>query len=594
MNVKKYFSQNPNRAVQLFLTLWFVLNLFQSLFMELSSDEAYYWFVCRTLEWGFFDHPPMVSLLTFLGIHLFGDTEIGVRFFHVLLQPLYLYLLWTLVRRAKPSLHSAWAFCLICFSIPLLQLYGFVATPDAALMMSTMLTLWCFKRFTDTVTPKSSGVRFLDMILLGFAFALMGYSKYHGALVFLLLICSRTQLLGQLRFWGACLWALILFLPHLLWQWNHDWVSVAYHLVDRNSDFQWWNVIEYLLNVLGTFNPFLFPIFFVILVTLVARRRGKKRSATDNAMLWLSGGFLLFFLFSTSRGHVQPQWLIPVVFPMVYFIVRHLEHHPKLWLYVRNTSLFIGSLFIIVRIVIMTPIAENIKLDIFGNKATYLAIDSTLQGRKIVLAGHYAMGAEIDYYTRDTTRAFARPSIHSRNHQWGLLNTDQNWYGLKVAQELSDDVQRQIQRGELPTHNFLFFTHKGSKIYYDTLDFYIPTQRVAIDVETLPDKILIGQIMGLNLTITNPYDFDIPLGKKGFQLIMQLRQGRFLYHDWEVPISHTVLPAHSVTRIAATTKSPVMDTGEYLLGFSLRQYPFDSWYNSKRTKIKIVNPKSRI
>lgn len=591
VNTSSPITVNPNKIVQLFLLAWLVLNLLQGIFTGLANDEAYYWFVCRPLAWGFFDHPPMVSLLTFLGINLFGDTEIGVRFFHILLQPIYLYIVWTMVRGVVPAVRTAWIFCAIAFSIPLLQLYGFVAGPNAPLMMSVVLTFWSYGRFVDPQLNMTTGQKVTNALLLGASFALIGYSKYHGALVFALIVCSNIKLIRDWRFWTACLWALLLFAPHLLWQVDHNWVSVRYHLVDRNSSFAWWYVGEYLLNIWGTFNPFLLPIFVVILISKI---RSRKRSLMVNAMLWVAWGFLGLFLVSTMRGHVQPQWLVPVLVPMLYFMVRSAERHPKWWPWIRNTSIGLGTAFLVVRVFIMTYSGDRIQMGIFNNEAQFAAIDSALEGRPVVLAGEYTLGAKLDFYTRDTTRAFARPSFHGRNHQWGMISPDTRWYGQKVAVELSGEQQQKIKKGELDARQFQSFTYRGNSIYFDTVDFYIPTHLVRISVDDLPDKILIGQVMALNLTIENPYDFDIPIGPKNFMLIMQFRQGRFVYNDTPVSVTHTVLPARSVTRVMATTQSPAMDTGDYLVGFALQKYPFDTWYNSERINVSIVNPKSRL
>ena len=71
-------------------------------FSELANDEAYYHMFAENLAWGYFDHPPMTALLVWLGEHLFGG-ELGVRFFFTVLQPLYLYILWRIIRPRMPT-----------------------------------------------------------------------------------------------------------------------------------------------------------------------------------------------------------------------------------------------------------------------------------------------------------------------------------------------------------------------------------------------------------------------------------------------------------------------------------------------------------
>ena len=100
---KTYASLGADGLVALWLGVWWVCNLLQAGFSELANDEAYYHMFAENLAWGYFDHPPMTALLVWLGEHLFGG-ELGVRFFFTVLQPLYLYILWRIIRpRAMPT-----------------------------------------------------------------------------------------------------------------------------------------------------------------------------------------------------------------------------------------------------------------------------------------------------------------------------------------------------------------------------------------------------------------------------------------------------------------------------------------------------------
>jgi 4-amino-4-deoxy-L-arabinose transferase-like glycosyltransferase len=68
------------------------VNLIQATFTGLLHDEAYYWVWSKHLDWGYFDHPPMIALLIKAGT-IIGDTELGVRLIFVILSPLFVYLL---------------------------------------------------------------------------------------------------------------------------------------------------------------------------------------------------------------------------------------------------------------------------------------------------------------------------------------------------------------------------------------------------------------------------------------------------------------------------------------------------------------------
>ena len=99
-------SRNPDVRLWLLLGLWWIANLIQAGCTELANDEAYYHMFSRSLAWGYFDHPPMTALLVWLGEHLFGG-EFGVRFFFTLLQPLYLFVFWRIIRPSDADRRDA-------------------------------------------------------------------------------------------------------------------------------------------------------------------------------------------------------------------------------------------------------------------------------------------------------------------------------------------------------------------------------------------------------------------------------------------------------------------------------------------------------
>ena len=47
----------------LFYSIWLLISFVQAAGTELFDDEAYYWVYSKFLDWGYFDHPPMVAVL---------------------------------------------------------------------------------------------------------------------------------------------------------------------------------------------------------------------------------------------------------------------------------------------------------------------------------------------------------------------------------------------------------------------------------------------------------------------------------------------------------------------------------------------------
>ena len=69
MNFK--FKDLFRQPLTLFLIIWSVLNLVQAGLTPLNNDEAYYWMYSKYLDWGFFDHPPVIALMIKIGYLVF-------------------------------------------------------------------------------------------------------------------------------------------------------------------------------------------------------------------------------------------------------------------------------------------------------------------------------------------------------------------------------------------------------------------------------------------------------------------------------------------------------------------------------------------
>jgi 4-amino-4-deoxy-L-arabinose transferase-like glycosyltransferase len=205
-----------------FYISWLVINLFQAAYTGLLDDEAYYWVYSRFLDWGYFDHPPMVAVLIKAGYSIFPN-ELGVRLFIVLMSTA---TLWMIQELAGPKNNKL--FYLIAASMFLLQIGSIIAVPDLPLMFFIALFFLVYQRFLARAD-------LLTTITLGIIISAMLYSKYHAVLIIFFTLLSNLRLLLKWQTWLAALIGLALFMPHIWWQYEHGFPSVKYHLIERNS-----------------------------------------------------------------------------------------------------------------------------------------------------------------------------------------------------------------------------------------------------------------------------------------------------------------------------------------------------------------------
>src|SRR5688572_576017 len=235
------FFKKYHRA--LFYSAWLLINLIQAGFTELFDDEAYYWIYSRFPEWGYFDHPPMVALLIKAGYAMLHN-ELGVRLFIILLNTGTIFIIEQLTAKKNPLLFYA-----IAVSVGIAHLGGMIAVPDIPLLFFTAAFFWLYRRFLNQPN-------FLNSVLLGIDMALMLYSKYHGVLIIGFTLLSNLKLFRKYPIYLAGVITTLLYLPHLIWQYNNDFPSVYYHLFERNGVHY---IIDYTLELLLGQIAFIWP-----------------------------------------------------------------------------------------------------------------------------------------------------------------------------------------------------------------------------------------------------------------------------------------------------------------------------------------------
>ena len=138
--------KNLDKRHYLLAGIWFIINLLQSVFTGLHSDESYYWMFSQNMDWGFFDHPPMVALLILIGNNLLPG-EIGVRLLFILLSSVTVLLILNELNEKKDLRFAA----IFILSFPLIHTHigGFLAIPDIPLLFFTTLYIITYKKFLD-------------------------------------------------------------------------------------------------------------------------------------------------------------------------------------------------------------------------------------------------------------------------------------------------------------------------------------------------------------------------------------------------------------------------------------------------------------
>ena len=394
-------QSSGNKNVWIFLLFWAVLNLLQIGFTELTSDEGYYWFYAQHLQWGYYDHPPMLALLIKAGVALFPG-EFGVRFFNVVLSTAGLYLFFTLLPNELKRSRKTY---LVLLAAPLLHYLTFLVFPDGPLLFFSLLFLVVYKRFLAKQNVANA-------LLLGLSLALMAYSKYHGALVLLFTVIAYPKLLRSGYFYLSLLVAAALFAPHLWWQYQNGFPTLKYHLSGRTGTWSFKHVGEYLSQQLIAIGPGLIFIPFVI----------KTNDVFERTLKVIIIGTFAFFLVSSFKTFVHFHWTSIALYPLLYFAVSY-YHQPKQKKLFNVLILPFAVLFFIARILLAVPLIADMHVgeDYYhGRKAWADEIKKLADGRPVFMPDNLREASLYSFYSgRQGVTLYGRPEKKSQYDLWG-------------------------------------------------------------------------------------------------------------------------------------------------------------------------------
>ncbi len=220
----------PWLAVALLIAALTAMRLVYAGVLDLRTDEAYYWTWSKESALSFLDHPPGIAWLIRFGTAIFGDTRLGVRFGGIVAMLVTQLLLADIVRRVTHDVRAV----ILAVLLPEAALYyGLLmakVAPDTAMIPCAVAMLWSLVRLHESGNPRwwlAAGL-FAGLALLSKFTAIM---LLPAVVAFALVPDWRRRWLLSPWPWLAALIAVIVFLPVLIWNAEHDWASFRFQFV---------------------------------------------------------------------------------------------------------------------------------------------------------------------------------------------------------------------------------------------------------------------------------------------------------------------------------------------------------------------------
>ena len=269
----------------------------------------------RQLDWGYVAYPPITPLIARLGLILFGNSLPGLRLFSGLAQGVVM-LLTGLMARDMGGRRTA-------------QLMASIAAYIApvALMAGTLIQYMAFD-FLWWVVVAFFVVRLLATdeprywLGIGAGIGLGMMTKYTlvfwvaGLVVAVILTPARKYLRSKWLWLGAAL-ALVIYLPNLIWQIQHQFISLDFLTAIHARDLQWGRADGFLIEQFySSTNPLCLPIWISGLGGCLFA--GSMRRFRALAWMFLTT-FLLFLVTRGRSYYTAPAYVMLVAAGCAWF-----------------------------------------------------------------------------------------------------------------------------------------------------------------------------------------------------------------------------------------------------------------------------------
>lgn len=207
--------------------------------IELGTDEAYYWTFASYPDWSHFDHPGMIGwVIQLFSLNLLFESEFFMRFSSVAIMTLNTWIMFRIGKELKDEATGLRAALLYTTSIYAFVITGVFILPDTPLSLFWLMAFWMAVKFLGSPRLTHQGItttvgnnRYL--LLFGLFAGLAMLSKYSGIFLWvgfgLYLLCYDRQQFKNPSLYLALLISTLCCLPILLWNIQNDFISFRFH-----------------------------------------------------------------------------------------------------------------------------------------------------------------------------------------------------------------------------------------------------------------------------------------------------------------------------------------------------------------------------
>lgn len=380
----------------------------------ITGDEAFFYWWGVYLDWGYYDHPPMVGWMIGLMRALFGDTQFAVRLPAVVLPLLVGGLVyWAFAPLSRER--ASWA-VLLYWLTPLSWLNALVTT-DTPLVFWSTLSVALLVRAQRPGVPARKRMPWLAGAGLSLGLAFL--SKYFAVVLGLtylvyFAVARRTQ-------WKELLWLVVWALPGALinlgFNYSHGWPNIMFNLFNRNegAEFAVKKPVGFVLLILYMATPFV--------LWHLARARATLRSqwqavlGSGHVLVYLVVVPLVFFALLSAKKTIGLHWILSF-YPYVFVLAAMALPMARLRSLGLGLAGFLALHLVAVLVLSMTRLddwrSNHFYQEIVQGFRTEAVVSASGPSGPVIMADAYNAAALYGFATRTYVPVFGLGRFHAR------------------------------------------------------------------------------------------------------------------------------------------------------------------------------------
>jgi hypothetical protein len=298
-------------------------------------------------------------------------------------------------------------------------------------------------------------------------------------------------------------------------------------------------------------------------------------------------GTLLFFLLSSGKGEVQPQWTFVLFAPLVILALLGIKQSggkPKWFAIVAIINL---SIIIFVRIIVITGFGFA---RTYGHLKSYYGFKEWVDVVKQHAGNHYVVmndgfqnPAKYNYYT-NSLKCFSYDDRGYRRTQFEIWPMEDSMQHEKVYY-LTDNFIKGISTDSIKL--------EAGTWYGGWVNDFRSYQKINFEPEVEKLSAIAGQKINLKIKFTNPYPYPIDFSNTSRLHAVSLEvclidsQGVMTVEKAPNTFNSIKLNPNQIASYKFSVNAPTRK-GNYELFFSLKAEPFPGSKNSKVFKLAII------